>query len=124
MRERRDRAEHAGIADENVEPAPALMDRPAEPVERVVIPEIAGDQRRRRLVGRPQRADGVVEFLQRALGAGEGDDMHTLGGQRQRYSAADAARGAGHDGDPDGGGRGGAGHRRTSGRKGGTGPRP
>ena len=46
MAERRDGAEHAGIADENIELAPALVDRGAEPVERGIVFEVAGDERR------------------------------------------------------------------------------
>ena len=43
--------------------------------------------------------DLVVEFLERADGAGDGDDMRARLGEPKRRRAADAARGAGDEGD-------------------------
>ena len=84
-----------GVADENVELAPALENRRAEPVERREIGDVAGNQRR---LG-AERADFVVELLQRALRARQRDDMGAAARQLQRDGAADAARGAGDEGD-------------------------
>ena len=97
MVQRRQRAEHAGVADENVETAPAPKQRLAEPIDRRMIPEIAGDQGRRVFGAGARGADFVVEFLERALRARESDDMRALGRQGQRHGAADAARGAGDE---------------------------
>ncbi len=101
MGERRQRPEHAGVADECVELAPALEERGAEPVERVEIGEVAGNERR----FAAQRANLVVEFFKRALGARERDDMRAASGELQRQRAADAARRAGDESDAGGGGR-------------------
>ena len=95
MGERRQRAEHAGIGDEDVELAPALVDRPAEPVERGIIGDVARHQRG----GRAGRADRVVELLERALGPRQCDHMRAGPRQLDRHGTADAARGAGDDGD-------------------------
>ena len=78
MAERRHRPKRAGVADENVELAPALVDRCPQPVERVEIRDVAGRQRRRLAAF---GADRIVEVLERALGAGEGDDMRAAPAQ-------------------------------------------
>ena len=82
--------------------APATIQRLAEAVDRRVILEIERNERREALAVRPQCADRVVEILERALGAGDGDDMNARGRQRQRDRAAYAARRAGDDGDSGG----------------------
>ena len=92
MGQRRDLAEKAGIAEQDVELAPALVDRGAEPVEGVVILEVERHERR----GRAGGADLVVELLERALRAGERDHMRAGAREGERRGAADAARGAGH----------------------------
>ena len=69
--QRREDAKLAGIADESVEPAPAPIDRLAEPVDRRAVLEVHRNQRRRLARSGTQGLDRVVEFLQRALGARE-----------------------------------------------------
>ena len=91
MGNRRQRPENPGVADQNVELAPALVNRGAEAVEGLEILDVAGNQRRLAA----QLADGVVQFLERALGAGQRDDMGAAPRQLERDGAADAARGAG-----------------------------
>ena len=63
MPERRRRAGDAGIADENVELAVALMQRRAEPCDAVEVGEIERHQGRAAAV----LSDLVVEFFQAAL---------------------------------------------------------
>ena len=58
------RPQRAGVADENIELAPAREDRRAEPVERVEILDVARHQGRGRSAF---RADRIVEVLERAL---------------------------------------------------------
>ena len=97
---RRQRAEQAGIADERVETAPSSEDGLAEPVDGGVIAQIAGNQRRRTLLARAQGANFVVKLLERALRARQSDDMRARFGKSHGDRAADAARGAGDEGDP------------------------
>ena len=80
------------LPSEDVELAPALVDRGAEAVEGVVILEIERHEGRRRSGG----ADLVVELLERALRARERDHMRAGAREGERRGAADAARGAGH----------------------------
>ena len=101
--QRRQGAERAGVADEDVEAAPATVERLAEPVDRRVIAEIAGNQGRGILGLRPQCADRVVELFERALGSRQGDDMGARGGEGERDGSADAARRARYERDPAGG---------------------
>ena len=94
--ERRHRPEGAGVADENVELAPALVRiARAEPVERIEILDVARHQGRLAAV----RADCIVEIFERALGAGQRDDVGAGPGELKGDGAADAARGARHEGD-------------------------
>ncbi len=102
MAERRGGAGDAGIADQNIELAVALMQRRAEPGDAVEIGEIERHQRRAAAV----LADLVVEFFQPALGARDRDDMRAGFGQRARGGIADAARGAGDQSDAGGEGKG------------------
>ena len=95
MARRRQRPEQAGVADENIELAPALEDRGAEPVERRKIGDVAGNERRLAA----ERADFVIQRFERALGAGQGDDMGAAARQLQRNGAADAARRASDEGE-------------------------
>ena len=71
MAERRGGAGDAGIADENVELAVALMQRRAEPRDAVEIGEVERHQRGAAAVF----PDLVVELLQAALRARDGHDM-------------------------------------------------
>ena len=95
MAERRQLAEHAGIADQDVEPAPAFMDGRSQSVEGRVIRDI----RRHQSGGATHRLDFIVELLEPPLGAGKGDDMRTFRGQCQGDIFANAARRTGDDRD-------------------------
>src|SRR5690606_2147780 len=88
-----------------VEPAEALVERRAEPVDAGVVLEVERHQGRRAAL----RLDPVVERLEPADRAGEGNDMGAGSGERQRRGLADAARGAGDDRDAAGKGKGHAG---------------
>ena len=98
MAERRGRAGDAGIADENVELAVALVQRSAEPGHAVEIGEVERHQRGAAALF----ADLVVEFFQPALRARHRHDMRAGLGQRERGGIADAARGAGDESDTGG----------------------
>ncbi len=95
LMDRRDRAEQAGIADEHVELAEALVERRPQPIESVEVLQIEGYERRARTGG----ADLVVEFLERALRAGQRHDVGARAGELQRGRTADAAGRAGDDRD-------------------------
>ncbi len=97
--QRRQRPERAGGADENVETAPAAKQGLAQPIDRGVIAKIAGDQRGRAFLARPQGADRVVELFERALGSRQGDDVRPGSRKREGDGSANAARGAGHQRD-------------------------
>ena len=94
MSERRQRPEHAGVSDKNIELAPAFEDCGAKPVERFEILEVARHEGRFASFT-PNR---IVEFLKRALGACERDHMGARAGEFQSHRAPDAARGARHKG--------------------------
>ena len=102
MPERRGGAGDAGIADENVELAVALMQRGAEPGDAVIVGEVERHQRGAAAVF----ADLVVEFFQPALRPRHRHDMRAGLGQRPRGGIADAARGAGDESDTGGEGLG------------------
>ena len=78
--ERRQRAENAGIADQNVETAVAFAQRGGEAVDTGVILQVERHQRRGAAAG----ADGVVEFFKPADGARHRHDMRAGCRQRQR----------------------------------------
>ena len=98
MAERRGRAGDAGIADEDVEFAVALMQRGAKPGAAVEIAEVERHQGRAAAV----LTDLVVELFEPALRARHRHDMGALLGKRARGGIADAARGAGHESDAGG----------------------
>src|SRR4051812_7443940 len=98
MAERRGGAGDAGIADENVDLAVALMQRRAQPRDAVEIGEIERHQRS----AAAALADLVVELLKAALRARDGHDMRAGAGQRTGRGIADAARGAGNERDTGG----------------------
>ena len=102
MAERRGRAGHAGIADENVELAVTLMQRRAQAGDAFEIGEIERHQRRTAA----DFADLVVELFEAALRPRHGNDMRAGFGQRDRGGIADAARGAGDESDTGGEGLG------------------
>ena len=92
--QRRQDAENAGVADEGVEPAPASIERLAQPVDRR---HGRAGRAARAWPGSPrraERADLVVELLERALGARERDDMGAGAREGERRRAANAAGGA------------------------------
>ena len=93
--ERRKLAEDAGIGEEDVELLPALEDRRAEAVDAFEVLEVERHQRG----GAAGRLDLVVEFLKTADRARNGDDMRAGRGEALGGVVADAARGAGDDGD-------------------------
>ena len=93
--QRRKRAEDAGVADENVELAPALEKRRTELIDLVALAEIelsAGSP------VPPRCTDLVVELFQRAVVRAE---MTTWApsAREQGDRPADAARGPGNEGD-------------------------
>ena len=63
------------------------------------VAQIARRQGRRGVDAGAQRANLVVELLERALGARQRDDVAAGGGQREGRGATDAARSAGDEGD-------------------------
>ena len=88
---RRQRAEHAGIADQDVEPLVTLVERERQPRNAVAVLHVQRHQR-----GRAAGClDLVVELLEPADGARNGDDMRAGLRQRERQRRANAARGAG-----------------------------
>src|SRR6202021_2411034 len=98
MSERRGRAGDAGIADQNVEFAVALMQRRAEPGGAVEVGEIERYQSGAAAV----LADLVVELLEAALRPRHRHHVRAGFCQRPRGGIADAARGAGDESDTGG----------------------
>ena len=93
MAERRKDAELGGVADEDVEPAPAVVDRRGELVDLDEVAQIDRDQRGAAARG----ADFVVDFFEAADGARRQHDMRPLFGKAHRDRGTDAARGAGDE---------------------------
>jgi len=102
MAERRRGPGDAGIADENVDLAVAFVQGETEPGDAVEIGEVERHQRG----GAAVLADLVVEFFEATLRARHGDDMGAGLGECKCGGTADAARGAGDDGDTGGEGLG------------------
>ena len=94
--QRRQRAEDAGVADEDVELAPARKQRRPELIELVALGKV--DLQQRRLAA--ALADLVVELFQGADGARGDDDVGAVLGEGDGHGATDAARGAGHECEP------------------------
>src|ERR1700722_13485593 len=80
----------------------AFIQRGAEPGDALEIGEIERHQSSAAAV----TADGVVEFLETALGSRHRDHMGALPRQRACGGIADTARGAGDESDPGGEGKG------------------
>ena len=76
--------------------AEALVDGVAQLVEAGAVGDVEGNQGRR-LAG--SGADGVVQFLEAALGARDGHHMSARDGEGLGAGAADAAAGAGNQSD-------------------------
>src|SRR4051812_47341597 len=79
-----------------------FVERRAKPGDAFEVGEIERHQRGAAAVA----ADGVVEFLEAALGARHRDHMGACLCQRARGGVADAARGAGDESDTGGEGQG------------------
>src|SRR5258706_10826575 len=107
MPERRGGACSAGIADEDVELAMALMQRRAKPGDAVEVGEVERHQRRAAAV----LSDLVVELFETALRSRHRNHMRAGFRERARCRIADAARCAGDESDTGGEGRG---HRNSS----------
>ena len=95
MAERRQRSDDAGIADQHVEAAIALVEREREPGDAVGILHIERHQRG----GAAGGLDLVVELFQAADRARHRHDMGAGCGEFERERRADAARGAGDERD-------------------------
>jgi hypothetical protein len=94
----RERPEDAGVADQDVELLPALIDRGPERVDLVEPFEVQGEERG----AAASPADLVVQLLQRAGGAPDQDQVRTLLCVGESDSPADAARGPGDEGETSG----------------------
>ncbi len=98
MRHRRQLAQRPGVVDQDVQPAEAVEHGGANRVQPGAVLQIERQQRRRAAHG----ANGVVRFLQAALGARHQHDMRAAPAQLDRRRGADAAAGARHQGDQPG----------------------
>ena len=92
MRRRGQRRGVGGAVHGQVEPAPALVDRQAEPLQPALVGQRQRHQRRRRPAG---GLDRVGEVLEAADGAGQGDHLGAAGAERPGDRVAEAAAGAG-----------------------------
>ena len=92
MAQRRQHAKRAGIAEKRIQPPPALENRGTQPIQCSKILEIERHER----CAAAAFADFVVQFLQAADRARDGNHMCALRGQRERGGAPDTARGPGH----------------------------
>ena len=91
MVERRGHARDRRIADENVELSVTLVQRRREAINALIVTNVERRQRCRTPFG----ANGVVELLQAADRARDGNHMRAGAGERERRGVADTARGAG-----------------------------
>src|SRR5215510_13986116 len=85
MAQRREWAQHPGIADENVELAPALKNGGTQGVDPIVLIEVEGQERGRA----PELADLVVDLLECASCAPHENEMCALARVSERNGAAD-----------------------------------
>jgi len=88
--------QHRGGVNQDVEMAVAVEELGAENVDRLALGQI---ERHERWAVKAQRAKLVVELLQGALSAANGDHVGAGCGERDGAGAADAAGGAGDEGD-------------------------
>ena len=95
MADRRQRAQQAGVADQDVQLAVALVQRRAQTVQAVEVAQVVGRQHGLLATG---GADLVVQFLQAAHGTRDEHELRALGGETLGDRGADAARGAGNNG--------------------------
>ena len=82
-----------------IEPAPALVDREAEPLQPAGVGDRERHQRRGRATG---GLDRVGEILEPADGAGHGDHLRAAGAEGAGDGEAEAAAGAGDQRHPPG----------------------
>src|SRR3546814_14163764 len=85
------RPEDAGVADQDVELAEALVHRGAEAVEAVEVAQVVRDQDGLLAAG---GADGVVELFQRAHRARDEQELRALRGEPPGARGADAEIGS------------------------------
>ena len=97
MADRAQTAEHRGIADEDIEAAVALMQRGAQLVDQFALAKVERHQHGG--IAAAGGADFIVCFFEAAGGARHQNEPRAFGGEALRHRAADAARGAGHQGD-------------------------
>ena len=97
--ERRQHAELRGIADQHVQPAVALGQHAAQPVDRRAVAQIERHQRRLAAPG----AHPVVDLLEAARRPRHQDQMRAFGGEALGERRAEAAAGAGDQDEPAGG---------------------
>ena len=95
MAEGREHAEHARIADEDVEAAVALVECGTQAVDLIEILEIERHEGCRAACG----LDRVVHLLETADRAGDEDDVGALRGEALGDRGTQAARGAGDERD-------------------------
>ena len=95
MREGRQRTEHGGIGDQNIEPLESLEESRAEGVDLVAISQVHGHERR----GSPERADLVVGLFEASPGPREEDQVGAFPGIGASDTAANAARRTGDERD-------------------------
>ncbi len=98
MAGRRKDAEFGGIADEDVEPSVALIERRRELVDPIELAQVEGHQRGAATGG----ADRVVDLLETPDRARREHDMRALAGKALGDGSADPARGARDERDPAG----------------------
>jgi hypothetical protein len=99
-------AKGAGVVDHDVQAAEALEQGWPYDIDLATLPQV--ERKDRRLAAghaawrATKGADGVVGFLQAALGPGGNDDMGTEAGEFDRRGRTDASAGAGDQGDRSG----------------------
>ena len=94
MGRRRELAEDAGIADQNVELLPAFENGGTETANCRKVLDVGGHERGRTAQGLYL----IIKLFEAALGAGDGDDVGALLCQGQGDGAAKSARGPGDNG--------------------------
>ena len=94
MGKRRELAEDAGIADQNIELLPAFENGSTQAVDCRKVLDVGGHERGRTTQGLYL----IIKLFEAALGAGKGDDVSALLCQGQGDGAAKSARGPGDNG--------------------------
>src|SRR6516165_9954439 len=91
MAERREDAEFGGVANEDVQPTPAVEQPRCELVDLDEVAQVDGDERS----GAAGTADGVVDLFEATDRSGGKHDMSALAREALGDGRADAPRGAG-----------------------------